>query len=56
VCSRSRPVRRTKEIAVQELENIGAITLFVADVERARQWYQRAVERPVVHEDGESAC
>ena len=26
---------------MQELENIGAITLFVADVERAKQWYRR---------------
>ena len=41
---------------MRELDNIGAITLFVADVERAKQWNQRAFERPVVHEDGESAC
>jgi len=40
---------------VQELENIGAITLFVADVERARQWYQRVFERSPVHEDDQSA-
>jgi lactoylglutathione lyase len=39
---------------VQELENIGAITLFVADVERAKQWYQRVFERPLVHEDDQS--
>ena len=40
---------------MQELENIGAITLFVADVERARQWYQRVFERSPVHEDDQSA-
>ncbi len=39
---------------MQELDNIGAITLFVADVERAKQWYQRVFERPLVHEDDES--
>jgi lactoylglutathione lyase len=40
---------------VQELENIGAITLFVSDVERAKEWYRRVFDRPIVHEDDQSA-
>ena len=34
---------------------IGAITLLVDDVERSRAWYQHVFDRPVVHEDANSA-
>ena len=37
------------------LADVGAITLFVADVERAKSWYQRTFDRPVVFEDASSA-
>jgi len=35
--------------------SIGAITLFVADVQASRQWYQRVFDVPVVFEDPSSA-
>ena len=34
---------------------IGAITLFVDDVERSKAWYQHVFDQPVVHEDANSA-
>ena len=37
------------------LSSIGAITLFVDDVGRARDWYRRVFERPVAYEDDASA-
>lgn len=34
---------------------VGAITLFVDDLARSQRWYTTAFERPVVHEDDDSA-
>jgi catechol 2,3-dioxygenase-like lactoylglutathione lyase family enzyme len=34
---------------------VGAITLFVDDPQISKRWYQRTFERPVVHEDEDSA-
>lgn len=34
---------------------IGAITVFVDDVERSKAWYQQVFGQPVVHEDANSA-
>jgi catechol 2,3-dioxygenase-like lactoylglutathione lyase family enzyme len=34
---------------------IGAITLFVEDVDRAKAWYQSVFDRPVTYEDDNSA-
>lgn len=38
-----------------ELGSIGAISLFVADIDTAKRWYATTFERPLVHEDSESA-
>lgn len=37
------------------LSTIGAITLFVADVERSKNWYANVFDRPLVFEDAHSA-
>jgi catechol 2,3-dioxygenase-like lactoylglutathione lyase family enzyme len=37
------------------LSGIGAITLFVQDVGRAKSWYQTVFDRPTVYEDDVSA-
>jgi lactoylglutathione lyase len=37
------------------LNGIGAITLFVSDVARAKAWYQKVFDLPVIHEDDDSA-
>jgi catechol 2,3-dioxygenase-like lactoylglutathione lyase family enzyme len=36
------------------LNQIGAITLFVEDVRRSREFYERVFRLPVIHEDDES--
>lgn len=38
-----------------DLSNIGAITLFVTEVERSKAWYVKVFDRPVVFEDADSA-
>ena len=37
------------------LNGVGAITLFVADVQRSKSWYQNVFDRPLVFEDAESS-
>src|SRR6478735_8792043 len=36
-------------------DRIGAITLFVEDVDRAKAWYRSVFDRPVTYEDNNSA-
>jgi catechol 2,3-dioxygenase-like lactoylglutathione lyase family enzyme len=38
----------------QSLNGIGAITLFVDDLDRSKAWYQDVFDRPVVYEDDAS--
>ncbi len=38
-----------------KLESIGAITLFVEDVDRSKAWYQHVFDRPLIYEDDASA-
>ena len=40
---------------MQHMSAIGAITLFVSDVARSKQWYLTTFERPLVFEDEVSA-
>jgi catechol 2,3-dioxygenase-like lactoylglutathione lyase family enzyme len=37
------------------LNSVGAITLFVDDVQRSKSWYQNVFDRPLVFEDADSA-
>jgi catechol 2,3-dioxygenase-like lactoylglutathione lyase family enzyme len=37
------------------LSSVGAITLFVDDVQRSKSWYQNVFDRPLVFEDAQSA-
>ena len=37
------------------LKSVGAITLFVEDLERAKSFYEQAFELPVIYEDENSA-
>ena len=36
-------------------KGIGAITLFVSDVDRSKSWYQNVFDLPVIYEDADSA-
>jgi catechol 2,3-dioxygenase-like lactoylglutathione lyase family enzyme len=38
-----------------KLDSIGAITLFVEDIDRSKAWYQHVFERPLIFEDDVSA-
>ena len=37
------------------IASVGAITLFVADVDRSKAWYTMVFERPIAYEDADSA-
>jgi len=38
------------------LKGVGAITLFVDDVQRSKSWYQNVFDAPLVFEDDDSAA
>jgi catechol 2,3-dioxygenase-like lactoylglutathione lyase family enzyme len=38
------------------LKSIGAITLFIDDVQRSKSWYQKIFEVPIVFEDQDSVA
>jgi lactoylglutathione lyase len=38
------------------LNNVGAITMFVEDVERSKAFYERVFAQPMIHEDGNAVA